>query len=715
MKRPRLRKIAAAVIALTLTLAAGVPPFGASSYAAVPKMTQIRVALFIDNGKNPVATVPTVTLSSVNGLAIGVKTPAGTDTWLNTADATPVRASLDSYRVLLMETNDAAAAEALYRALEGGQDRPYLFLSEKRGKPVYRVYTGFYATKDEAVVARERIAKGAAAAWLKTRVPVVVGPLHWNAGTHATAEAANRQLATLKQSGIDAFLAVHGQGGAVTYSVLVGEAADANALNAAKLEAEKAAPGLTLAPVDPKTAYLLVMSDVSPGFASGAGSQHYLINGFIGGEQAVSFSPLQAGAGVQVDERGKRKYRGTIELSRYNDRLAVINELPFEQYLVSVVGAEMNGNWPAEALKAQAVAARTFALRQGMKYGIAHVSDSTSDQVYMGIGAESEGAASAVRATEGEVLLSGSGLAAVYFHSNGGGMTGDPVEVWGQPIDHAIPVPSPDEGAQAGKLDWYRVVLENGDVGYIRSDFVAPTGGKTALGLDIVLVRDTDVNVRPAPYVNDTLNKPIAKVNTGDRLIVLEKTPESNAYAWIRGPYTAGELRDTIESELGVKLGGPLMTLEVGARGPSGRVTELRANGTTLPVDKPDRYRNALYGAPSTRFEIEEMGRMTVLGANGNVRNLPEANGPLYVLGAGSSGGGGTNGARALTASNVFLYGGNGQLRVASTEPRFRLIGKGNGHGLGMSQWGAKGLAELGYDYKKILQYYYAGVTIAKD
>ncbi|MCK9912312.1 SpoIID/LytB domain-containing protein, partial [Microbacteriaceae bacterium K1510] len=83
-----------------------------------------------------------------------------------------------------------------------------------------------------------------------------------------------------------------------------------------------------------------------------------------------------------VEEREQRKYRGTIELSSYKSHLAVINELPLEQYLYGVVGSEMVAGWPLEALKTQAVLSRTRAVNQGNKYGIANLSDTVLEQAY---------------------------------------------------------------------------------------------------------------------------------------------------------------------------------------------------------------------------------------------------------------------------------------------------------------------------------------------
>jgi len=68
-----------------------------------------------------------------------------------------------------------------------------------------------------------------------------------------------------------------------------------------------------------------------------------------------------------------------------------------------------------------------------------------------------------------------------------------------------------------------------------------------------------------------------------------------------------------------------------------------------------------------------------------------------------------------LTDEYRFMLGSGGTVRLATKEPQYRMTGYGNGHGLGMSQWGAKGLAEQGYDYKRILQYYYSGVTVGKE
>lgn len=700
-RRVRPRRLAAAWLAAIVAAVVCVPAAFTESYAAVPKLEQIRVALFLSSGTTYNVTVPAVTLSSPKGLDIGIRTPAAVRPWSAVPPGVQARFSADGYKVFLLETADQATAKLLQQALGATQDKPYVFQAVKLGKTVYQVYAGMYATKEEANAAKQRIAVNAsAAALLKGAATTVTGPFHWNAGDYASEAEATGQAEALRQQGMDAWPVMLETADLPGYAVWIGEAADADQLNAVKTQAAKIAPSLALKPVDTATPYLLKRDEWS---AAASATAHYSFNSV---SQKVWVTPKEGAAAIA--EKSGRQYRGSMELSQHNGKLAVVNELPFEQYLVSVVGGELGESWPAEALKAQAVSARTFALSLGMKYQIAHVSDSSNDQVYYGVQQEGPNGAAAVAATAGEVIVSNGELIMPYFYSNGGGMTGDPVEVWGQPIPYIKSVQSPDSAAETSKKLWHRVSLPDGKVGYIREDLVKDSGERNGAGLPVVTVQSADVNVRAAPYVDDVRNASIAKVSTGAKLVSLGKAPESNAYSWIRGPYTADELLKQINGTVTKPVAGKLETLEVSKRGPSGRVVELKANGQPIPVAKPDQYRSALFSAPSTRFDIEETGRYTVSGAGGITRSVQGSAGTLHALGA--------NGASTpLTGQNRIVLGAEGSVRVATKEPMFRLTGTGYGHGLGMSQWGALSLAESGQDYKSILMYYYNGITITKE
>lgn len=682
------------------------PMLSRYSYAAIPKLETIRVTLFIDSR----GTVPTATLSSVSGLNIGVRQPDGIKNWIAANGSTQARASIDQFMVLVLETNDYNAAASLYSRLAEAKLQPYLFSASRKGKPIYQVYTGQFSSMEEAAGAKDKLAASSLISpLLNGAVPSVTGPLHWGAGTYAAEADALRQLALLSQSGLNAHLVYHenAQGGLV-YSVWLGEAADRTQLDTLKGQALKLLPNLILQPVDGNQPYLLLRDDISLSKSGTDKQAHYFFNG---NGQKVWVTSSQTG--IKVGERYERTYRGSLELSRFNGKLAVINELPFEQYLYSVVSSELDPSWPLEALKAQAVAARTYALKMGMKYQIAHISDTTYDQAYKGMDKEFKNATAAVDATSGEVIVNKDGLITPFYYANSGGMTSDPLEIWGKSIDYIKSVPSPDEDAQNGKLIWHRIVLADGQIGYIRSDFVNETGDHNTSGFPYMEAVGSGVNVRPAPYVENGANVPVAQVNTGDRFISFEQSIESNSFNWIRGPYEAQELLKAMNNKLATPIAGQLETLEVTKRGSSGRVIGMKANGQELIVSTADDYRTVLNSLPSTRFDIEEMGKYTILGSNGASRQLPQSAGPLYILGGDSADH--RSQTEELLSSEMFFLNGSKQTRLASQEPKFRFIGLGAGHGIGMSQWGARVWSELGYDYEKILKYYYNEVSIVKE
>ncbi len=135
---------------------------------------------------------------------------------------------------------------------------------------------------------------------------------------------------------------------------------------------------------------------------------------------------------------GDRWYRGRTLLVPKSKGLTAVNYVDLEQYLYSVLGGEMNGNWPQEALKAQAVAARSYALYQRQKgaNGIYDLGDTPAWQVYDGIEDESAGTQAAVNATTGQVLTYRGQIIEAVFHSSAGGCTENVEDVWTQALPY---------------------------------------------------------------------------------------------------------------------------------------------------------------------------------------------------------------------------------------------------------------------------------------
>lgn len=133
-------------------------------------------------------------------------------------------------------------------------------------------------------------------------------------------------------------------------------------------------------------------------------------------------------------------YRGDIKLlpSAYRSGVTVVNAVPMEAYLCGVVPSEISPSWHADAVKAQAVAARTYAMyhRDGYRDAGYDVTDDTRSQVYRGTAVESAATNQAVYDTAGEVVTyQGKPIDAV-FHSNGGGYTENSENVWGSKIPY---------------------------------------------------------------------------------------------------------------------------------------------------------------------------------------------------------------------------------------------------------------------------------------
>lgn len=327
--------------------------------------------------------------------------------------------------------------------------------------------------------------------------------------------------------------------------------------------------------------------------------------------------PARAGEGSFVLVDGAR-YRGQLEIRRNGGNLlTVINVLPLEDYLLGVVPREMPAGWPPEALKAQAVAARTYALATinankypGSGYDIGATENS---QVYGGAGAEDPRTTQAVRDTACQVLTYGGEPIRAVFHSTSGGHTENSENVWGWAYPYLRGVPDFDQAS---------------------------------------------------PH-----------------------------YTW-RKVLTLAEMT-RLAAGKGYNLGSLYRIEPAGPSGVSGRWTVLALVGSAGRQELKAGDFRTTFDLKSTLFEMvpreERVDSVTRSYQGGET---------VFIRGAG-----GYVTSRPLTGTAVAV---GRQLLPASIE----FSGRGWGHGLGLSQWGARGLAEQGNNYIQILQYYYQRTTL---
>ena len=130
-----------------------------------------------------------------------------------------------------------------------------------------------------------------------------------------------------------------------------------------------------------------------------------------------------------------RRYAGAFSISGGDGGLLIVNAVDLEPYVGSVMESEISPSWHPEALKAQAIAVRTYALRRVEKRAsfAYDVTDDTTNQVYHGTDGITPPMTAAANATEGRVLVFNDEPADVWYHSACGGHTADPVEIAGTP------------------------------------------------------------------------------------------------------------------------------------------------------------------------------------------------------------------------------------------------------------------------------------------
>ena len=282
----------------------------------------------------------------------------------------------------------------------------------------------------------------------------------------------------------------------------------------------------------------------------------------------------------------KKPYRGSLYLVASRSGFDVRNVLSLEHYLYSVVPSEMPASWPLDALKSQAVAARTFALvhmnSASNKRGY-DVAATTASQVYQGMKAEHPRSTQAVKETRGQVVTFQGRPIEAYFHST--------------------------------------------------------SGGQTEFGGDLWANR---------PYL-----KPVKDLDHA-----------SPKYVW-HTQMTQSQVQSALRTRLKIDV-GPVLSMQAVGHTQGGRVKDLKIQGTRgVKIVSGDKFRMALQ-LNSTFFNVGGLDPAGVI-INPQSAEIPE---------------------------------------------RFEFAGRGWGHGIGLSQWGARQMAINGMDYQQILKHYYQGVHV---
>ncbi len=236
-----------------------------------------------------------------------------------------------------------------------------------------------------------------------------------------------------------------------------------------------------------------------------------------GSPQGVSLKQWRAGEIVinPQDEGfvwiGDRWYRGKTRLINQNGKLLAVNQVDIEDYLYSVVGAEAIPSWPLEALKTQAVAARTYALHLKSKSTSKSfdLDTTTATQVYKGLNSEYSTTHEAVTATSGQIMTYNNVPILAVFHSSSGGHTENVEDIWTQRLAYLRGVTDYDQSAPV--YQWNTSLSRNdlsrriSGVGNVKS-FIPQKTTPQGRVLSIKVVGDRGAKVVNGSTLREALN-----------------------------------------------------------------------------------------------------------------------------------------------------------------------------------------------------------------
>lgn len=353
---------------------------------------------------------------------------------------------------------------------------------------------------------------------------------------------------------------------------------------------------------------------------------------------------------------GNPWYEGSIELALSEEGILIINEVDLETYLCYVVPSEMPESYGLEALKAQAVCARSYACRQieGSAYSAygAHVDDSTTFQVYNNTETD-DLTRQAVEETYGQVLTYGGNLVTAYYYATSCGF-GNDMQVWGSsqesyPYLKSIHMAGGEEPDLSSE-EIFRSYLEQGEEGNLESD--APW-----------YRWETTITTEKMKERMERFLKGYAKSH-GD--LVFLRQADGSFLSMEKGKNT-----ETI---------GDIISMQIQARSKSGFASALLIEGTegAVRVERPGTIR-ALLGDTEHVYTRKNSTEST--------------------------------GKNILPSASIVLD----EIKEGEQLTGWKIRGGGYGHGVGMSQTAASTLAKQGKTYGEILKYFYPGTEVSEE
>ncbi len=435
------------------------------------------------------------------------------------------------------------------------------------------------------------------------------------------------------------------------------------------------------------------------------------------------------------------QWHGDFVYRRASDgNITVINYVGLEDYVKGVLPYEIDPDWPAEAQKAQAVCARSFALGTSKHNEYYELCNTTNCQVYLGANRATEASDAAVDATQGEYLTYNGEPVIGYFFSSDGGATEDAVNVWGGDYPYL-----------QGKEDPYETYDSSWSVTLTAEEIRQKL---VSAGYSIGTVENVEVTRRTD---TDNVNEVTVTDTTGKQVVIRRDDCRTvfglDSIRYTITPNASANTAAALPQSTSVKIqpSTHVVTVDGERVDPQGYNINgynfYKLRDIAYILNGTDSQFNVTWDGANNRIVLtddaayQEVGGEMTSSASAEIKNVSESDSTIVLDGKTLSLTGyrinGNNYYKIRDVGSalgfsvdfdpeteiVLIGSSNAGQDDTQDDPKdetpitnaasYTFNGSGWGHSVGMSQWGAYGMAQQGFGYEDILKFYFTGIEIA--
>ncbi len=393
----------------------------------------------------------------------------------------------------------------------------------------------------------------------------------------------------------------------------------------------------------------------------------------------LAIEPLSNSNETPVTWFKTRQYEGGFEYVRSASNLTVINVIDLESYVKGVVPYEMSKSWPLEALKAQAMAARTYTVKNinGHKnYGF-DLCNTVDCQVYRGCESRNENTDAAVDQTRGRIITYNYEPINAVYHASNGGATENCENVWTSKLPYLRAVADDFEATTNMSHKSWNYEVTNAQL----TDILKARGNNISDIVKAYAVYTDAGNIKELHFI-DSNGKELTYDGEMTRIVLKNDTYN----------IATSSQRFIFEDKYNPRVTSP---------------AEFAKPASSLSVATPNA---PILSYAYNTFVVSSFNVLNLLSnkyGEGNIKVLSSdgitTTDAIYSMGVGGIAGA-TSSSSGIVASTLKT--------PTSFSGTYIISGSGNGHNLGMSQYGAKAMAEQGYTADQIISHYYTGVQI---